>query len=115
MIFAKGCLVYLDEPGIVTRCLGALLVPAFLCGVAGIILAFQGNRKRALLAGCCASGIALCFLTSLCLEVMFAPPDVIFVEFPERFWLGLVSLGAAFWAVLLAFLIPGKIDRPNRP
>jgi hypothetical protein len=87
-----------------------------LCGVRGIVDAFEGNRKSALRRGVIAGLFSGLFLViPLTIDVLFSPPREDGVEYAILFCLSLLPTAAAFWAVVLAFLIPEKSCQPKEP
>jgi hypothetical protein len=90
-------------------------LPGTIAGIMGIIDAFRGKRKLALLWGFIAGlqGVPLCVCIGLAGVTGRTQPQ----EFGSliALGLGLLPAAAAFWAVLLAFLIPPKPRRPHEP
>jgi hypothetical protein len=90
-----------------------VLLPATLfCGMLGIMEALCGRRKRALWGGAFAGIPGLLFGGSLLLTVLNGGTHRLSFAV---FCAGGLPLFVAFWAVLLAYLVPEKPQQPDEP
>jgi hypothetical protein len=85
-----------------------VLIPAGMVGLCGIIEAFQGARRTALLCGGITVVPALAFFASVGYCVWGDPEGAGNSGYIRSFWLGLFPLGTAFWSILLAYLVPAS-------
>jgi hypothetical protein len=109
--FAKDSSEMYIDAGPAALCLGVLLFPLGYWGVYGIIKAFQGCRREALRSGLYA-GVPTAFYYALLFACLLIPPsDDRPNPADDLQWLlcaGIVPFAGAFWAILLAYLIPEK-------
>jgi hypothetical protein len=76
--------------------------------VAGIIAAFQRRRELAIWRGAVAGAPGLLFFAFLGIKLFLEAPAHRISLYFDLMWMAVVSLATAFWAMLLAFLIPEK-------
>ncbi len=106
MLFALTCL-YRDYKGEAAG-YAAVLIPLGLFGVYGILKAFRGNRRMAMRGGLCAGIPAALYYALVCADMRDNSTTRSLDGFAWLFCSGIFPAATAFWAILLAYLIPEK-------
>src|SRR5262245_16398633 len=79
-------------------CWVMFVLPGIICGVLGIMEAFRGNRKGALMRGGFATVLPLALLAGLVIDRFSTPSFLASLDLPVIFWMIVVPLAPAFWA-----------------
>jgi hypothetical protein len=115
MLFSLDPVLAADPTTARVLFLAILALPGTVCGLAGLVDAFCGRRRRALVRGIIAALHAVPLSLLACADVLANHDELHGLRPLILMCWGVVPAVIAFWAVLLAFLVPNKPQRPEQP